>query len=337
MKKFPALQQASLLGIAFFTLIMLVSCSDKHKKWIEILDPAAASIIDSNTEIRALGKGYQWAEGPVYVPQGGYFLFSDVGGNTVYRWKEGSEVTVYLKPSGYTGLFPGTAQGGSNGLAIDGSGRLILCQDGDRRLAMMDAPLDKPEAKFTVLADKYEDKRFNSPNDVVVAPNGDIFFTDPPYGLKAGVKDSLKELPFQGIYCLKKDGRLVLLTKELGYPNGVTLSPDGKQMFIANSDLENMIWVKYALTDSNTLGEKTIFADIHPFEKVHEGTPDGIKIAKNGTVFASGPDGIWIFNAAGKLLAKVHTGDFTANCALSADDKFLFITANHQVMGVALK
>ncbi len=172
---------------------------------------------------------------------GGYLLWSDIPNNVVHKWTPGGAVSEYLKPSGYSGTEPFTGpEPGSNGLTFDREGHLILCQHGDRRIARLDAP-----GKLTALADKYEGKRLNSPNDVVVHSSGAIYFTDPPYGLPGRWDDPKKELPFQGVYRRATDGTVTLLTKELYAPNGLAFSPDEKTLYVAQSDPKKAIWMAY--------------------------------------------------------------------------------------------
>src|SRR5215472_13315095 len=166
---------------------------------IERLDSALDRLIGRDTKVEVLAEGFDWSEGPVWVKNGGFLLFSDVPQNFILKWKEGEGAREWLKPSGYTGREPRSGEMGSNGLTIDGEGQLVLCQHGDRRMARMEAPLSAPAAKFTTLADRYEGARFNSPNDAVFHSSGDLYFSDPPYGMLQQFDDPTREIPYQGV------------------------------------------------------------------------------------------------------------------------------------------
>ncbi|MEJ7588663.1 MAG: SMP-30/gluconolactonase/LRE family protein [Ferruginibacter sp.] len=328
-------------------VIMLLGCQENQPKTaatqegtkgeISIIDPEAANILDSSATLETISKGFDWTEGPLYIKDGDFFLFSDIPANKVYKWKEGEGTTTYLTPSGNTGPPKLNSEQGSNALLLDPRGNLVLCQHGDRRMARMAAPLNNPKPVFVTLTDNYKGKRFNSPNDAVYHPNGDLYFTDPPYGFPEGIKDSAKELNFQGVYRLKPDGTLDVLTKDLKYPNGIALSPDNKFLYVASSDDSNYVWMQYEL-DANGL-EKTqrIFYEVHAYEGKNLGAPDGMKINKAGYIFATGPEGVWVFNPGGKLIARIFTGQHTSNCAFSPDEKFLYMTCDDYIMRLRLK
>lgn len=307
------------------------------KHWIEILDPEGSSLIDSIASIDVIADSLNWSEGPLYVAKGDYLLFSDIPANKIYKWKEGQGLTTYLTPSGLTGPDHGSKEPGSNGLLLDADGNLILCQHGDRRIAKMMAPIDQPKPSFVSLADKYNGKRLNSPNDAVFHPNGDLYFTDPPYGLGKGMEDTLKQLDFQGVFRLKPNGQVDVFTREIKYPNGIAFTPDHQALLVSSSDGDNYIWMKYDL-DSNGLAKNSKqFAEAHDYQGKEFGGPDGMKVNKTGYLFASGPDGIWIFNPGGKVIAKIHTGEHTSNCAFSTDEHILFMTCDDFVMKVNLR
>jgi len=244
---------------------------------------------------------------------------------------------LYLKPAGFTREQQREGEEGSNGLLLDPNGKLVLCQHGDRRVAVMNAPLDHPAPDFITLAGQFEGKMLNSPNDAVYHSNGDLYFTDPPYGLEKGEEDPEKELDFQGVYVLKKDGTLVLLTEELSRPNGIGLSPDEKTLYVANSDPERAIWMAYDLLPDGTLGEGRIFYDVTDLAGQEKGLPDGLKVHSSGTLFATGPGGIFIFSPEGKHLATIKTTEATANCAFDETESTLYITADMYLQRVRLK
>jgi len=253
------------------------------------------------------------------------------------KWKEGEGLSEYLHPSGYTGElgFNGN-EPGSNGLHLDPEGRLILCQHGDRRMARMDAPLNAPKAKFVTLADKYEGMRFNSPNDAAFHSNGDLYFTDPPYGLPKNVNDPDKEIPFQGVYRMSKDGSISLLTNKLTRPNGIAFSPDEKTCYVAVSDPEQAIWMAYDVNEDGLFENERLLHDATEWVGKEKGLPDGLKVDAKGNIFATGPGGVWIFNPDGKVLGKIKTGEATANCAFGKGGKELYITADMYLMRVKL-
>lgn len=301
---------------------------------IERTDPRLDQLIDPAATLEILSEGYEWSEGPLWIASEKMLLFSDVPTNTVYKWTEEDSIEVFLRPSGYTGLTPsGSEEQGSNGLALTPDGKLVLCQHGDRRLAILDAPLNAPQSKYTSLADNYGGKKFNSPNDVAIRKNGDYFFTDPPYGLP---KDLKQETPFQGVYKLS-NGTVTLLVDSLTRPNGVAFFPDEKTLIIANSDPKKAIWYAYDVSENDSLTNGRIFYDATAAAKTEAGLPDGLKIDKRGNVFATGPGGIWIFDKYAKLLGKIKVPTATANCAFSTDEKTLFLTADNYLLRLMMK
>ncbi|MBX9627269.1 MAG: SMP-30/gluconolactonase/LRE family protein [Gemmataceae bacterium] len=296
-------------------------------------DPRIDRLIPKDAAVEVLAGGFKWTEGPVWVkgPDGGHLLFSDIPNNRVVRWSAKDGVKDFLKPSGYTGdkKFDGD-EPGSNGLALDKDGNLILCQHGDRRVARLGK-----DGKFQTLADKYTGKRLNSPNDLVMDKNGDWLFTDPPYGLPGQMKDPAKELDFQGVYRLKPDGTVVLLTKEMTRPNGIGLSPDGKTLYVANSDPDKAIWMSFPVKDDGTLGAGKVLFDATAEVKAGKpGLPDGLKVDQAGNVFATGPDGVFVFAPDGAYLGKIVIGDKNANCGWGDDGSVLYICANDKLVRI---
>ncbi len=316
----------SLLALA------LPAAGDEKKTYptvgkVERLDPRLDKLIPPDAKLEQLAEGFKWSEGPVWVPKyGGQLLFTDIPNNRVVKWQEGKGAATFLQPSGYTGKDRFTGyEPGANGLALDKEGRLILCQHGDRRVARLEK-----DGTFMTLADKYMGKRFNSPNDLVFMSNGDLYFTDPPYGLPKNVDDPAKELDFQGVYRLKPDGTVTLLTREMTRPNGIGLSPDEKTLYVANSDPKMAIWKRFPVKEDGTLGEGKVFFDATKWVgKERPGLPDGLKVDKDGNVFATGPGGVLVFAADGTHLGTIQTGVPTANCAFGGEDgSMLFVTAN---------
>lgn len=305
---------------------------------IERLDPALDNIISANAKAEIIAEGFEWSEGPLWVEKHNMLLFSDVPMNTIYKWTEAKGNEVYLKPSGYTGAEPSVCkEPGSNGLTFDKSGNLVLCQHGDRQMARMDAPLDKPEAKFISLANNYNGKRFSSPNDAVYNSAGELFFTDPPYGLQTqDDSDSKKEIPFNGVYKVKANGEVILLVDSITRPNGIAFMPGERKLIIACSDPARPNWYIYDVNgDSLTNGK--IFYSAAEEAKTMKGLPDGFKVDKNGSIFASGPGGIYIFNSEGRKLGMIRLENSASNCALSADEKTLYITNDMYVLRVKLR
>jgi gluconolactonase len=298
---------------------------------IERLDPRFDRLVPKEARVERIAEGFDWSEGPVWDKNGQFLLFSDVPLNTVFKWQEGKGVSVFLKPSGYTGTAARGGEPGSNGLLMDAQGRLILCQHGDRRVARLEA-----DGKFLTLADKYMGKRFNSPNDLVLKSNGDLYFTDPPYGLRGLNNDPAKELDFSGVYWLSQDGTVTLLTKEMSFPNGIALSPDEKTLYVANSDPRKAIWMALPLTDDGTIGPGRVFADVTSLVGTKKGVPDGMKVDASGNLFATGPGGVLVFAADGTHLGTFNTGQATANCGWGEDGSVLYITADMYIGRVRL-
>jgi gluconolactonase len=228
-------------------LFVLLSCtamkeSTKTIGSIERIDSALDSLINVEAKIEILAEGYKWSEGPVWIASEKMLLYSDVPNNTIHRWTEEKGAEVFLTPSGYTGTEPSKSrEPGSNGLTLDTNGKLILCQHGDRRVARLEAPWNNPTANFVTVADRFDGKRFNSPNDVVVTSNGDMFFTDPPYGLPEQENDPTREISYQGVYKVSTDGKVTLLVDSLTRPNGIAFFPGEKTFIVANSERSSIL------------------------------------------------------------------------------------------------
>jgi gluconolactonase len=326
--------------IACTLLVVSFSCTQKENKsigTIERIDPAFDALVKSDARVEIIAEGFDWCEGPLWIEEQKMLLFSDVPINTIYKWTEEKGKEVYLTPSGRTGSMPYSKEPGSNGLTLNREGKLVLCQHGDRKVALMDAPIAAPEPKFISLADNFEGKKLNSPNDAVINRKGDLFFTDPPYGLPLqSEEDSTKETPFQGVYKVS-NGNLKLITDSLTRPNGIALFPGEKTLLVANSDPEKAIWYAFDLLENDSVANARIFYDATANTKTENGSPDGLKIDKQGNVFATGPGGVWIFNKEGKLLGKIKIPEATSNCAFSPDEKILFITADMYVLRIRLR
>ncbi|RYZ60839.1 MAG: SMP-30/gluconolactonase/LRE family protein [Chitinophagaceae bacterium] len=293
------------------------------------------AIVSPGAKAEVIATGFDWSEGPLWIEKQQALLFSDVPRNTIYKWTETGGTTVYLTPSGYTGTAKRGGETGSNGLLLDAQGRLVLCQHGDRRLARMEAPLEKPQARFTTLAGSYKGKKFDSPNDAVYNSKGELFFTDPPYGLEKYIKDPLKELSFQGVYKRTLSGEVVLLTDTITRPNGVAFLPGEKTLLVANSDGAKPNWYAIDFTDDGAVSNVRIFYSTTG--DTLKGGGDGLKVDRAGTIYATGPGGVWIFTKEAKLLGRIRLEQAASNCALSADEKTLYITNDSQIVRVKLR
>jgi gluconolactonase len=302
---------------------------------IERNDPKLDELLSPDAKIEKLAQGFKWSEGPVWIWRERMLLFSDVPKNIVYRWKEDEGISEFLNPSGYTGSIPRGGEPGSNGLLLDAIGRLVLCEHGDRRMARLEKMV--PNGPKKALVEFYNWRRFNSPNDAVYKSNGDLYFTDPPYGLEGNVKDPQKELPFSGVYRLAHDGKLTLLTKELSFPNGIAFSPNEKTLYVAVSDPQRAVWMAYDVNPDGTISNGRVFADFTPAVKTRKGLPDGLKVDRGGNLWASGPGGILIFSPEGKHLGTINTDEPTSNCGWGNDGSVLYITANDKLCRIQTK
>jgi gluconolactonase len=300
---------------------------------IERKDPKLDMLVPKDARIEVLAGGFKWTEGPVWDRKAGALLFTDIPNNRVMKWSPKDGLTEFLKPSGYTGKEPFTGyEPGANGLAFDKDGNLILCQHGDRRVAR----LAKDGKSFETLVDRYMGKRLNSPNDLVFARSGDLYFTDPPYGLPKQTEDPARELDFQGVYRLTPKGELILQTKEMTRPNGIGLSPDEKTLYVANSDPDKAVWMAFPLgADGNISGPGKVIHDATAEVQAKKpGLPDGLKVDQKGNVFATGPDGVFVFAPDHTYLGKIVIGDKNANCGWGDDGSVLYICANDKLVRV---
>ncbi len=304
---------------------------------IDRMTKAFKKLVGKNAEVETIARGFIWTEGVAWNKEGKFLVFSDIPNNVVHKWQDG-KISEFVKPSGYTGKTPrGGKPGdepGSNGLRFDAEGRLTLCEHGDRRVTRIEK-----DGKKTVLADKYMGKRFNSPNDLVYHSNGDLYFTDPPYGLSKGADDPAREMDYCGVFLRKKNGDVILLTKEMSRPNGIELSPDEKTLYIANSDPTVPVWKSFPVKDDGTIGEGKVFVDGMKWVKEKRpGLPDGMKVDTEGSLWATGPGGIWVFSPTGEVLGNIDTGTNTANVCFGGDDgSTLYIAANHDICRVKTK
>jgi gluconolactonase len=299
---------------------------------LERLDPQFDALIAPDAKIERLAEGYEWSEGPVWMRDGSYLLFSDVPKNTVYRWKEGEGAKVFLQPSGYTGAKARGGEPGSNGLTVDSEGRLVLCQHGDRRVARLER-----DRQFKVLAEFYQLRRFNSPNDIAFKSNGDFYFTDPPYGLERLNSDPDKELAFNGVYRVTPKGEITLLVQHLSFPNGIAFSPDERVLYVAISDPNRPVIMAYDVQPDGTIGNERVFFDTKALMQGRKGLPDGLKVDVAGNLFATGPGGVLVISPTGAHLGTINTGEATANCGWGGDGSVLYITADMYLCRVQTK
>ena len=301
---------------------------------VEKMDDGLDAVLDVNESLEVLADGFEWSEGPVWVKDEQHLLFSDIPRNTIHQWSEERGLEVYLRPAGYNGENPPGKELGTNGLLIDSEGRLVMCNHGLRAVTR----LDGFNHTHTILADKYDGKRLNSPNDAVYKSNGDLYFTDPSYGLEGVNNSPLKEIDFNGVYRLGTDGNVELMTTEMTNPNGIGFSPDESILYVAQSDGSAPLLRAFDVQADGTLSEGRLFYDATPQREAGgKGLPDGMAVDQEGNVFATGPGGVLILNPEGKLLGIIRTGEATANCAFGDDGSTLYITADMYLMRIRVK
>jgi gluconolactonase len=320
--------RASLAAVMAWGLSLNAVAADSPYARLESLDKRFDALIPPDTKFEKIADDLMWSEGPLWDATHKTLLFSDIPRNVVMQWNADKGVSRFLERSGYTGATEFTGkEPGSNGLTFDLQGRLTLCQHGDRRVSRREE-----DGTMVALATKFEGKRLNSPNDLVYDKQGALYFTDPPYGLPGTFTDPTKELPFQGVYRVAPDGRISLLTKELEAPNGLAFSPDYKTLYVANSQKDPAIWKAFPVLADGSLGASRLFADATKLFREGDGVPDGMKVDREGNVWATGPGGVLIYTPDGTLLGRILTGVPTANVAWGEDGRTLFITANHRVL-----
>lgn len=330
--------------------IMLSSCNNESQPTSETkkdsaykttgtfekYDPAFDAIVSPDAKAEIIAEGFDWCEGPLWIESRKMLLFSDVPQNKIYKWTEEKGAELYLTPSGYTDTIPRGGETGSNGLTLDNAGNLVLAQHGNRQIARMNASLDEPKPDFISIANKYDGKKFNSPNDVIVSSTGEVYFTDPPYGLEKNIDDPKKEMPWYGVYKVKTDGKVILLVDSISRPNGIAFFPGEKKLLIASSDPEKPNWYVYDVEGDKLVNGK-IFYSVTGFDPALKGLPDGFKIDKNGNVITSSPGGISFLNSEGKLLGKLKLDESNSNISLSEDQKTIYITNDMYVLRVKMR
>lgn len=309
-------------------------------------DPGLDAIVPAGAKIEKLADDCKWTEGPIWIHQG-YLLFADIPNNRIMRWTPQGGLSLFMQPSGYRGTaapYKGI-EPGSNGMTLDRQGRLTVAGHAARNVWRMES-LEKG-AQVTVLADGYEGKRLNSPNDLVYKSDGSLYFTDPPYGLETqDDKDPKKELAFNGVFRIRGAAsqgpgsvpdakKLDLLIKDLSRPNGIGFSPDEKYLYIAVSDSARKIWMRYEVKPDGSVANGKVFYDAT--SNAEDGLPDGLKVDQKGNVYSAGPGGVWVFSPEGKHLGTIKPGEKAANCNWGdTDGKTLYITASTSLYRVRL-
>ncbi|SIO15015.1 SMP-30/gluconolactonase/LRE family protein [Algoriphagus halophilus] len=339
------------LPIIFFSLLVL-SCNSPEKKAdseagdskvsnfettgsIERLNGSMDMLIPLDSKIEVIASGFDWSEGPLWLEDQQALIFTDVPENKIWKWSESDSLQVYLEPSGYFGSETNKREPGANGLILDEAGKLMLCQHGARQVAKMVSDISEPSPVFEVLADTYEGKKFNSPNDLVKSENGNLFFTDPPYGLDEW---DVKELEFQGVYQLDFMGNLTLQIDSLSRPNGIGLSPDEKTLYVAQSDPLKARYYAFNLDENQNVSSGEMILDVSELVgEANPGLPDGMAVHSSGNLFASGPGGILIISPNGEHLGTIKTGRATSNCTFDTNEDYLYITADGELLRVRLK
>jgi gluconolactonase len=291
------------------------------------LDPRLDALLPPDARLEEVAAGHRWLEGPVWDARAGALYYSDIPANAIYRWRPGERAAVFVSPSGYSGSTPFAGrEPGSNGLALDAAGRLVICEHGDRRITRLES-----DGSRRVLVDRYRGRRLNSPNDAIYSRAGDLYFTDPPFGLPQAFDDPARELAHSGVYRLRRDGELELLVDELRAPNGIALAPDEGTLYVTDVDEARPAWYAYRLVDGRPR-ERRLLADAAPWTRVRRGGPDGLETDAAGNLFAAGPEAVFVFAPDGTLLGVIDTGVPTANVAWGEDGSTLFIAADTRIL-----
>lgn len=340
----------TLLLLALFTVGCATRPAYDTIGALEVNDPRFHDVIAPGTPIEVIASGFSWIEGPLWLPSEEALVFSNIPPNKVWKWSEQGGAVDYLHNAGdYNGPNPRPTfdpdlincpfdQPGSNGLALSPDNRLVLMQHGSRSVAIMNAPLSDPAPTYkTLTARNHEGKRYNSPNDGCFDKAGNFYFTDPPYGLPRWHLDPARETDYCGVYRVDKAGKVTLIDDSLERPNGIALSPDEKTLYVANSHGPRAIVMAYQLNDDGTVKRKKVFHDFTELVGKRKGMPDGLKANDDGILFVTAPGGVWVFTPTGEHLGTIHCVEFASNCALDADQKTLYITADMLVLRVKLR
>ncbi|KCZ94112.1 SMP-30/gluconolactonase/LRE family protein [Hyphomonas johnsonii] len=341
-------------------LMVMAGCESERQAWEPTLPPAslvyaqpegagivvldtalAAEVVDEGAKVEQLTEGaFGWSEGPVWIRDGAYLLFSDVPGNAIHKWSAEAGLETFLQPSGYVGEDTDGVfrEPGANGLIRgDAPGTILLADHGNRAIARLD--LETKEK--TLLATHFAGKRFSSPNDLVLAGDGAIYFTDPPYGLRDMDTSPFKEQTFNGVYLWRPDeggGTISVIDDSLTRPNGVVLSPDGSTLYVSVSDPEAARVYAYTLGVDGLATDRRVFVDLTPMvQQGYKGLPDGMAVDVDGRVYVAGPGGVHVFLPDGTPVARIVTGTPVANCTFGDDGHTLYLTSAAFLARVRLK
>lgn len=335
----------SVKPLALVPLLSFASVATLYAQSLEKFSPEIDQLMPSPLHVEKVttSPGFKWTEGPVWI-RAGYLLFAEIPGNAIWKWTPplGNSPVLFMRPSGYKGTSPyGGPEPGSNGMAVDARSRLTVAGHARRNVWRLETM--NPKGQITVLADEYEGKKLNSPNDLVYSKSGDLYFTDPPYGLPTQKDtDSAKQLSFNGVYRIRhaqqqKPGTapdhaaLELLVKDLTRPNGIAFSPDEKTLYINNSE-QKKFWMSYRVKSDGTLEKGTMLYDASSDNS--PGSPDGMKVDRNGNIYSAGPGGVWIFSPSGKHLGTIRMPEKTGNVAWGDDGRTLYIAASTSIYRV---
>ena len=313
-----------ILKVILILINLPVISQDKFIGSVERLSPEIDNLIEKSAKIEILADGFEWSEGPVWSSQLNSVLFSDVPENVIYSWNEDKGLGTFTRPIGYSGEVPNLKKAGTNGLTIDADGNLIICMHGDRKITR----LEKLNINRKVtLVNSFDGNLLNSPNDLVYDSKGNLYFTDPPYGLLEGDNDKLKEIEFNGVYKVSPNGDIEVLVKNLTRPNGISISNDEKILYVANSDKNNPVIMQYDLSEEGAKNP-SIFFDGRELTKKDIGLFDGLKVHPTGNVFATGPGGVLVIKENGDHIGTIRTEVRTANCAFDENFQYLYMTSD---------
>ena len=313
-----------ILKLILILLNLAIISQDKFIGSVERLSAEIDNLIEKSAKIEILADGFEWSEGPVWSSQLNSVLFSDVPENVIYSWNEDKGLGTFTRPIGYSGKVPNLKKAGTNGLTIDADGNLIICMHGDRKITR----LEKLNINRKVtLVNSFDGNLLNSPNDLVYDSKGNLYFTDPPYGLLEGDNDKLKEIEFNGVYKVSPNGDIEVLVKNLTRPNGISISNDEKILYVANSDKNNPVIMQYDLSEEGAKNP-SIFFDGRELTKKDIGLFDGLKVHPTGNVFATGPGGVLVIKENGEHIGTIRTEVRTANCAFDENFQYLYMTSD---------